>query len=355
MNRIVFTGGGSAGHVTPNLAIIPELTKKNWDVYYIGSKNGIEKKIIEEAGIPYYGISSGKLRRYFDIKNLQDPFRVVKGIGDAYFLIRRLKPDAIFSKGGFVSVPVVIAGWLNRVPVFIHESDYTPGLANKIATKFASKIFVTFEESRKHLPEDKTVYTGSPIRKEILTGKREKGLKFAGFSNDKPVITVMGGSLGARRINSVVRENLDDLLTQFQIIHICGKGNMSSEHKNIKGYKQFEYISSELPDVMAATDLVISRAGSNSIFEFLTLKKPMLLIPLPRSSSRGDQILNAESFEKKDFASVLFEENLTKNSLYQKVNDLYQNRDHYLKAMKEYSSNETLEMIVSAIEETKSR
>lgn len=351
MKTIVFTGGGSAGHVTPNLALIPKLQERGWNVHYIGSKNGIEKDIIEGEGIPYSGISSGKLRRYFDLKNFKDPFYVMKGVMEAYFLIRKLKPDVIFSKGGFVSVPVVIAGWMNRVPVFLHESDITPGLANKIALRFATKIFVTFEEAKKHLPEGKAIYTGSPIREDILNGNRDKGLRFLGFTSTKPVITIMGGSLGAKRINETVRQSLPQLLEKFQIVHLCGKGNLDEALENAQGYKQFEYVSSELPDIMAATDMVISRAGSNAIFEFLTLQKPMILIPLPKSASRGDQILNAQSFEKKGYCRVVYEEQLTEEALLKSVNEVYGYRLRYKEKMRGYSAAGCLEDIITYIEE----
>ena len=351
MKRIVFTGGGSAGHVTPNLAIIPHLQEKNWDISYIGSHQGIEKAIIENEGIPYYGIASGKLRRYFDLKNIKDPFLVMKGVMDSYIRIRKLKPDVIFSKGGFVSVPVVIGGWLNRVPVLLHESDMTPGLANKIVLRFASKIFVTFEEAAKHLPKEKVVYTGSPVREEVLRGNREKGLNFLGFHTRKPVITVMGGSLGAKKINEAVREALPQLLKIYQVVHLCGKGNLDGKLQGIEGYRQFEYVQDELPDVLGATDFVISRAGSNAIFEFLTLQKPMILIPLPKTASRGDQILNAQSFERQGYASVLYEENVTVTSLIKQIESLNHNYKKYKKELKKYSGKEAVQTIVKYIEE----
>jgi UDP-N-acetylglucosamine--N-acetylmuramyl-(pentapeptide) pyrophosphoryl-undecaprenol N-acetylglucosamine transferase len=350
VKKIIFTGGGSAGHVVPNLALISKLETSGWDIHYVGSKNGIERNLIEERNISYYPISSGKLRRYFDFKNFQDPFRVLKGLAQSYSLLRKLKPDLVFSKGGFVSVPVVIAGKLTNTPVFIHESDITPGLANKIAGKFATKVFVTFEETVNELPKEKAVYTGSPIRDEVLNGDKEKGLKFLGFTSKKPVIAVMGGSLGSARLNNAVRESLNDLLKKFQLVHLCGKGNLDPGYDDVTGYRQFEYLSTELPDVLAASDLVTSRAGSNSIFEFLTLKKPMLLIPLPRSSSRGDQLLNAKSFEKKGFSSVLYDEDLTKESFIQALSELYENRNSYIEMMSKYSPGKSIDNIIEHIE-----
>lgn len=355
MKRIVLTGGGTAGHVTPNLALIPKLEENQWDIHYIGSKSGIEKELIEETNIPYYPISSGKLRRYFDLKNFQDPFKVLKGIADAYFILKKLKPDVIFSKGGFVSVPVVIAGKLNKIPVLIHESDYTPGLANRIAVKFASKMFVTFPEAKKHLPKEKVMVTGSPIREELLAGDRKRGLSFLDFHENKPVITVMGGSLGSAKLNAVIRDNLDMLLKNYQIVHLCGKGNLDESLMKRRGYQQFEYLSSELPDVVAATDFVVSRAGSNSIFEWLELKKPMLLIPLSKAASRGDQILNAQSFKKQGFAEVLEEEELTDESFLQSIHKLNQHRQQYIEAMNTKASSNGLGTILDEIEQAASK
>lgn len=355
MKKIVFTGGGSAGHVTPNLALIPKLQQRSWNVHYIGSKDGIEKGIVEGAGIPYTGISSGKLRRYFDLKNFKDPFKVMMGVMEAYALIRKHKPDVVFSKGGFVSVPVVIGAWLNKVPVFLHESDITPGLANKIALRFATKIFVTFEEAKAHLPKGKVIYTGSPIREDLLKGQREKGLALLGFTARKPIIIVMGGSLGAKRINEAVRAALPDLLQHYQVVHLCGKGNKDESLEGTEGYQQFEYISSELPDVLAAADLVISRAGSNSIFEFLTLKKPMILIPLSKAASRGDQILNAQAFEKMGYCHVLYEENLEKGTLLESVQHVQKNRLRYKENMLRYSAENSLEEIIGYLEKARKK
>ncbi|MGR3764691.1 undecaprenyldiphospho-muramoylpentapeptide beta-N-acetylglucosaminyltransferase [Rossellomorea sp. NS-SX7] len=336
MNKhILFTGGGSAGHVTVNTALIPHFEKEGWRVTYIGSEDGIEKEIITDQfpHIPYESISSGKLRRYFSWKNFTDPFRVMKGVMDAFSVIRKTKPDIIFSKGGFVSVPVVMAAKMAKVPVAIHESDVTPGLANKLAVPFATKIFTTFPETVKALPEEKSLCAGAIIREELFNGDAAEGKRLSGFYEDKPVLMIMGGSLGARKINEAVRGNLDDLLTQFQIIHICGKGNIDGTLTQ-KGYKQYEFIKADLPHFLAMTNYVISRAGSNSIFEFLALKKPMLLIPLSREASRGDQILNADSFVKHGYAMKLEEEELTKESFMNKVNELKGSGETILSNMK---------------------
>lgn len=315
MKRIILTGGGTAGHVTPNIALLPRLKELGYDIQYIGSYTGIEKELIEPFGIPYHGISSGKLRRYFSVQNFTDPFRVLKGFREAHKLIRQLKPDVIFSKGGFVSVPVVLAGKRCKVPVIIHESDMTPGLANKIAIPSAAKVCCNFPETLKSLPEGKAVLTGSPIRQELLSGNKIAAMDMCHFTSDKPVILVIGGSLGAVAVNNAVREALPELLKDFQIIHLCGKGKMDESLKDVEGYCQFEYIKNELRNLFALADIVISRAGANAICELLALHKPNLLIPLSANASRGDQILNARSFERQGFSLVLEEEQLTKETL----------------------------------------
>ena len=304
MKKIIMTGGGTAGHVTPNLALVPLLNEKGYEIFYIGSYTGIEKKLVEDAGITYYGISSGKLRRYHDWKNFTDPFRVIKGFSEANQLMKHIQPDVVFSKGGFVSVPVVMAAARQHIPAIIHESDMTPGLANKLAIPFASKVCCNFPETMQYLPDGKAVHTGSPIRKELFSGNKEAGLSFTGFSADKPVILIMGGSIGSRFINNAVWASLDTLLEKFQIVHLVGKGNINNNLVGRAGYKQYEFISEQLNDIFAMTDLMISRAGANSISEILALKIPNILIPLSAAASRGDQILNAASYEKQGFSTV---------------------------------------------------
>lgn len=349
MKRIILTGGGTAGHVTPNIALLPRLKELQYDIHYIGSYNGIEKDLIEPFHIPYHGISSGKLRRYFSMKNFTDPFRVLKGFYEANQLIKALKPDVIFSKGGFVSVPVVMAGKRNHVPTIIHESDITPGLANKLSMPSATKICCNFPETLKNLPADKAILTGSPIRQELLTGDREMAKKFCHFTSDKPVILVIGGSLGAAAVNQAVRNILPELLESFQIIHLCGKGKLDESLINIEGYAQFEYIQKELKDLFALSDIVISRAGANAICELLALRKPNILIPLPASASRGDQILNARSFERQGFSIVLEEESITNETLLDGIHRLYKNRDTYKKAMSDSGMQNSIETIINLI------
>ena len=350
MKRIILTGGGTAGHVTPNIALLPRLRELQYDIHYIGSYTGIEKELIEKQQIPYHGISSGKLRRYFSLKNFTDPFRVLKGFSEANHLIKTLKPDVIFSKGGFVSVPVVIAGKRNHVPVIIHESDMTPGLANRISIPSAYRVCCNFPETLKALPEDKAVLTGSPIRQELMTGDPEKARTFCGFKDEKPVILVVGGSLGATAVNQAVRAILPELLKDFQVIHLCGKGKLDTSLNNLEGYVQFEYIQDELRHLFALSDIVISRAGANAICELLALQKPNLLIPLSASASRGDQILNARSFERQGFSKVLEEETLTNELLLDTVHELYDNRQQYVTAMQQSSQQNPIETIIQLIE-----
>lgn len=353
MKTIILTGGGTAGHVTPNIALIPELQKEGWNIIYIGAHEGIEKKLIEKEGIPYYSVSTGKLRRYFSTKNFTDVFRVAEGIKDAVLIIRKLKPDLIFSKGGFVALPVVLGGRFNRVPVIVHESDITPGLANKIAIPIAKTVCTTFPETLKYIPEKKGVNTGTPIRKALFNGKKEKGFEICGFDDKKPIIMMMGGSLGSVKINVDLRKALKSLLNDFQLIHICGKGNVDKSFENISGYKQFEYLSDELPHIFAMSDIIVSRAGSNSISEFLALRKPNLLIPLSSNASRGDQILNAESFEKQGFSMVLNESEMNEITIEQAIRKLYNSREKYVSKMNESSLANGVEEVMNIIRKYK--
>ena len=351
MKRIVLTGGGTAGHVTPNIALIPRLRELNYDICYIGSYDGIEKKLIEEFHIPYYGISSGKLRRYFDPKNFSDPFKVLKGIGEARRTLKELKPDIVFSKGGFVSVPVVLAAKRLHIPVIIHESDLTPGLANKICIPSAAKVCCNFPETLSHLPAGKAVLTGSPIRQELLRGNAIAALEFCHFTANKPVILVMGGSLGSAAINDTIRGVLPELLKNFQVIHLCGKGKLDPHLTDVQGYVQFEYIKDELRDLFALADIVISRAGANAICELLALHKPNILIPLSAKAIRGDQILNARSFEAQGFSIVLEEESVTNLTLLNAIQTLMDNKETYIQAMKNSNQQDSIATITGLIEE----
>lgn len=351
MKKIVLTGGGTAGHVTPNIALLPKLKEAGYEIYYIGSYDGIEKKLIEEFNIPYFGISSGKLRRYFDIKNFTDPFKVLKGYSEASKLMKKIKPDVVFSKGGFVTVPVVIAAHRKKIPTIIHESDMTPGLANKLCIPSATKICCNFPETISHLPEGKANLTGSPIRAELLSGNKDEARKFCGFSDDKPVVLIIGGSLGAAAVNDAVRKILPQLLPKYNVIHLCGKGKLDESLKGTAGYVQYEYIKKELADLFALADVVISRAGANAICELLALKKPNILIPLPAAASRGDQILNANSFKKQGFSEVIDEEEITDDLLLETINNVYNNRSKYVEAMEKSPQQNGVEAVISLIKE----
>ena len=344
MKKIILTGGGTAGHVTPNLALLPSLKKAGYEIRYIGSYQGIERKLIEGAGIPYDGISSGKLRRYFDLKNFSDPFRVAKGYFEALRLMKRYKPDVVFSKGGFVAVPVVLAAKHYKVPVIIHESDMTPGLANKICIPSAAKVCCNFPETLKYLPKDKAVLTGSPIRAELLEGDRKAGLSYAHLTEDKPVLLIIGGSLGSVAVNTAVRKILPQLLNTFQVIHICGKGNLDESLIGTEGYVQYDYVDAPLNSSLG-TGVVGGMAVGT-----LALRKPNLLIPLSAAASRGDQILNADSFARQGFSKVLKEEDLSDKALSTAVFDLYKNRETYINAMEKSSLSNAVETITSLIE-----
>lgn len=351
MKKIVLTGGGSAGHVTPNIALLPSLRDAGYEITYIGSYDGIEKRLIGDFDLPYVGISTGKFRRYLDPKNFTDPFRVLKGFSEARKFLRSYRPDVVFSKGGFVSVPVVRAAASLGIPCIIHESDMTPGLANKLCIPVAKKVCCNFPETLKLLPENKAVLTGSPIRTELAQGNKLAGYDLCGFSANKPVVMVIGGSLGAAAVNKAVRESLPRLLEDFQVVHLCGKDKMDNLLLNTAGYKQFEYVKAELKDLFAMADLVISRAGANAICELLALKKPNILIPLPASSSRGDQLLNAKSFESQGFSIVINEDDLTPELLVDKVHELYFSRQLYHEAMTGSGQMDSVKTIMKLIEE----
>lgn len=352
--KIVLTGGGTAGHVTPNIALLPELKKAGYEISYIGSYDGIEKKLITDYGIPYYGIATGKFRRYLDIKNFTDPFKVIKGFSEARRYLKQIRPDVVFSKGGFVSVPVVRAAASLHIPCVIHESDMTPGLANKLCIPVARKVCCNFPETYKMLPPKKAVLTGSPIREELTRGDKEQALALCKFTKGKPVILVIGGSLGAASVNKAVREALPDLLNDFQVVHICGKDKIDSSYLHTEGYLQFEYVKEELKDFFAMADIVVSRAGANSICELLALRKPNLLIPLSASSSRGDQILNAKSFESQGFSMVINDDALNAGLLTEKVMELYFTRQTYIDAMSKSHQLNSVKTIVKLIEEAAS-
>jgi UDP-N-acetylglucosamine--N-acetylmuramyl-(pentapeptide) pyrophosphoryl-undecaprenol N-acetylglucosamine transferase len=348
-HKILFTGGGSAGHVTPNIALIKTLSAENWSISYIGSKNGIEKELISALEIPYYAIASGKLRRYFSWANFIDPFKILFGLIQAFFLCRKIKPEILFSKGGFVAFPVVVAAWLNRIPVIVHESDFTVGLANKLCFPFAQKICITFPNTAQSFSnKEKLVITGTPIREEFFRGDATKGRAFCNFNTNKKIILVFGGSLGATKINSTIRELLPELLVDYQIAHICGASKIDA-NLNQEGYKQFEYLHAEFPDVLAAADLVIARAGANTIYELIALRKPHILLPLDKAGSRGDQILNAKYFAAQGFSEVIFNEELSAKSLATKIQYVAEHTTEIVARLNKFEVIDSVKIIVEMI------
>ncbi|MGC1183285.1 undecaprenyldiphospho-muramoylpentapeptide beta-N-acetylglucosaminyltransferase [Legionella sp.] len=349
---IIFTGGGTAGHVAPNVALIDEFSQKGWKMHYVGSTQGIEKEMIIPLGIPFHAISSGKLRRYMSIKNLVDPFKIILGIIQSFWLLHRLKPDVVFSKGGFVAFPVVVGAWLNRIPVIAHESDMTPGLANRLCFPFVNKICLTFNASRKHFKkQDKIEVTGTPIRKQLFTGSSTKGLEMCGFNAMKPCLLVIGGSLGSGSINRSIREALPQLTKDYQVIHLCGKGKVDALFSGLEGYKQFEYANEELADLFAAASVVVSRAGANSLYEILALGKPHILIPLSAQISRGDQIQNARYFQELGISIVIDDSSLSAETLLKALNDLEKNQYEIEEKIKALKIKSATEKIIDIIEE----
>ena len=328
MKKILMTGGGSAGHVTPNIALMKQLKEKGFEIHYAGLKDGIEHGLVTAVpGVTFHEIESGKLRRYLSVKNLASPFKVIKGVAQAKKLVEELQPDVVFSKGGFVSVPVVMAA-AGKCPVVCHESDYTPGLANKIAARYADTVCVTFEDTiglSKPQIAKKMVHTGTPIRPELYEGDKARGLEAMGFDGAKPVLLVMGGSLGAVAVNEGVRAALPELTKRFDVVHLCGRGKVDESFAS-PAYRQFEYVGKELPDMLAATSVIISRAGANAVFEFMSLGIPALLIPLPLEASRGDQILNADYVVKKGYAYKLDQKDITPERLVSMTEELYLRR-----------------------------
>lgn len=350
VKTILFTGGGSAGHVTPNLALIKKFLNENWQVLYVGSNNGIEKEIIAKINIPYYSISTGKLRRYFSWQNFIDPFKVLEGFIQAFILCRKLKPAVVFSKGGFVAFPVVLGAWLNRIPVISHESDLTPGLANRLSYPFTKTICLTFPESQKYFKNTKKlVVTGTPLRAELFSGNADKGRAICGFSSDKKIVLVYGGGLGAQAVNQAVRAALPKLLLEYQVVHLCGKGKLDASLAELAGYKQFEYLHEELSDVMASAELVISRAGANSLYELLALKKPHILVPLSTAGSRGDQLDNAKYFANLGLSQVILEEILSPEVLWEKVQWMSGHEQEIKQALKDHILPDSVQLIYERI------
>ncbi len=351
MKKIVLTGGGTLGHVTPHLALIPHLQSAGYEIHYIGTENGMEAPRMRAVpGVVYHAVKSGKLRRYFSWQNFTDPFRVIAGAFQSARLMGKIRPDVVFSKGGFVAVPVVCGAWLHRIPVLCHESDLTPGLANKLCQPFARRFATTFPECAAALGK-KAEITGTPLRRELFAGSRQKGLSLFGFTGEKPVLLMMGGSSGAQSVNKVLRSVLPDLTKDFDVAHICGKGNLDPALEGTAGYSQKEFLDAELPDALACTDIVLSRAGANALCEFQALGRPMLLIPYPKGASRGDQILNARSLEKRGLCHVLMQEDMTDQALVKAVRDTWADRDQLEAALKAAPPADGTARVLELIEE----
>ncbi|MBR3763179.1 MAG: undecaprenyldiphospho-muramoylpentapeptide beta-N-acetylglucosaminyltransferase [Clostridia bacterium] len=351
MKKIVLTGGGTLGHVTPHLALIPHLKEAGYEIHYVGTEKGMEaEKIKSVPGVTYHAVKSGKLRRYFSWQNFTDPFKVLAGAVQSAALMGKIKPDVVFSKGGFVAVPVVFGAWLNRIPVVCHESDLTPGLANKLCKPFARKIATTFPECAASLGA-KAEMTGTPLRPELFSGSRAKGLSLFGFDGAKPILMMMGGSSGAQSVNKALREALPLLTDKFDVAHICGKGNLDESLNATPGYTQVEFLDADLPDALAACDLVLSRAGANALCEFQALAKPLLLVPYPKGASRGDQILNAQSYEKRGLCRVLLQENMTAETLAAALEKTWADRDALTAAVKAAPPADGTMRVLELIEE----
>lgn len=348
--NILFTGGGSAGHVTPIFPLISALKCRDAAIFYVGSQAGIERTLIKPLNIPYYSITAGKLRRYWTWKNFLMPFQLLLGIVQSFLLCRRLKPTILFSKGGFVALPVVIAAWINRIPIVIHESDLTPGLANRLSFPFAKLICITFPVTAGFIKKkNKIVMTGMPIREFLFHGDSYKGLNLCGFTHKKPVLLVMAGGLGSAIINESIRRLLKPLTENFQIIHLCGKAKVDPAFENLQGYKQFEYLQDEFSDVMACADLVVSRAGATSIYELLALAKPHILLPLSKKASRGDQIDNANYFLKQGYSKVIYPEEFSEEKLLRLILDCFQNLEQLTEKLLNFKQPDSTKLIIEQL------
>lgn len=341
---IAFTGGGTGGHIYPGLAVADELkalaknSNQNLKIIWLGCSKGMDKNIVEKAMGPdnkptadeFFGIPSGKLRRYFSLQNFSDLFKIAAGFFKAYHILRKQKPAVLFSKGGFVSVPPCIAARLLKIPVYTHECDFTLGLANRINFKSAKTMFVSYEETKNRLglaDQKRVIVTGNPVRPVFYNTNKNNGLKFAGIPEDntKPVLLVLGGSSGAKQVNQLIYENLDYLCKNFVVIHQTGLVNNSENEENMlkekyDSYKPFSFIYSEMPDVVSCADVILSRAGANSIWEAAVLKKPMVLIPLCGSGTRGDQVDNSRFFEEKGAALMLLGDDANSEKLQASLN-----------------------------------
>ena len=345
--HVVCTGGGTAGHVVPAIPVIERLAAAGCRVSFIGSNTGLEAQLLKSVPAAYYGIAAGKLRRYFSWRNVADAFRVLAGLWQAFWLLGRLRPDAVFSKGGFVSFPVVLAAWLRRVPVIAHESDISPGLANRLALPFVALLCVNFPTTRPARFSGRVLHTGTPVRPALLRGDAAKGRELLGVTAARPILVVTGGSLGAEALNAVVRQALPELLARFVVVHVCGPGKCVDG--SWPGYHQFEYVSDAWGDLLAAADVVVSRAGANTLYELLTLKKLNVLVPLSRRVSRGDQIENAAFARNAGLSEVVPEEELTVASLCVAVDSVLAEREAFAARLGAFHSPDAAALITAAV------
>ena len=345
---IVIVGGGSAGHVLPALPVADELIKKQWQVHFVGTHSGLEEKLLGDRAITFHSVSAGKLRRYFSWQNFSDVIRIFLGIVQAMFLLRRIRPHVIFSKGGFVSFPVVFAGWLLRIPVVAHESDLTPGLANRLVMPFVSTLCSSFADTRFAGFKGRVVNTGTPVREDLLNGDAAAGRLFLGVENGLPILLVTGGSLGAEALNAIVRASLPELCASYFVVHVCGPGKA----KNLRqpGYLELEYVDAGWGDMLAAADIVVSRAGANALFEFWALKKLTLLVPLSGAASRGDQLANAAYAKAQGLSEVVAEEDLGTEQLLIALKTLRDNAPQYQQTLGGVTALKASDSLVAELE-----
>jgi len=349
MKKIVLCGGGTAGHIYPALALVDDL--KKFEIHYIGS-NGIEKEILKNyQNIVFHEIPSVKLQRKITVKNLLIPFKLFSAIKKAKQILSEIKPDIIFSKGGYVSLPVAFAGKKLGIKVISHESDLSMGLANKLILKKCDIMCTTFPQTMNG--HKKIVYTGQPLRKSVLSGNGNFVKNM--FPSSKPILLVIGGSQGAKFINEIVWANIDSLTKDFNVLHICGKGNKNRKIKN-ENYKQFEYVSN-IGDFYAGTSIAISRAGCGVISELKANKIPSLLIPLSKKCSRGDQVENAKLFSQYGYCEMLEEEEYTKNRFISLIRSIQTNKEKYVKNINKDKSplanKKIIELIISNCDKEK--
>ena len=351
MTSIVMTGGGSAGHVVPTLPVIEALQSKGWGVTYVGSDTGMEEGLVAPSGVRYFGVRTGKLRRYFALANLTDAMRVPLGVIQAIRILRDVKPDVVFSKGGFVAFPVVLAAWLLKIPVVAHESDLSPGLANRLSLPFISSLCVNFDVTS--AKGRRIVHTGTPLRSSLICGESDRGLAALGFSGERPFLIVVGGSLGAQRLNEIVRDSLSELTEMFDVLHVCGTGKLHDQQKYRRTYIQREFVNDGWGDLLAAADVVVSRAGANALYELLYLGKPNLLVPLPATASRGDQVENAAYARAEGYSLVVEENELSTEVLVNSVKRLYQDFDVWRGQLANFVAPDSTNLILSELEKAR--